>query len=225
MVRLSVTVTQSLIQTDLISEGLDCKLFWMRKQSHSLKACFGSFIHCASIIMCSNAAIAAIRTRAGNAVLPCCQSIRVMTPPPPIQHCHSPLPSLAGLILPEAHTPYKQHTDTYIHKVFLSLCRFLSLSLSARPPYLLAFLPVADALSLGIKRFWGIHPLLWGQTWAQQGNGKVKQAEQHYYSTNKCTSYPDSSVPACHVLCCPLSELCHWICTHTETWYQPLYKL
>lgn len=95
--------------------------------------------------MCK-AGIAAIRTRAGNAVPPCCQSIRVMTPPPPIQHCHSPMPSLAGLILPEAYTPYKLHTDTQTHTVPPS-AHLASLSLSPRPPYLLAFLPVADALS------------------------------------------------------------------------------
>lgn len=94
--------------------------------------------------MCSKAGIAAIRTRAGNAVLPCCQSIRVMTPPPPY-----PALSLTNAISSRGiHTIQTTHRYTHTHSLFLPPSAHLaSLSLSPRPPYLLAFLPVADALS------------------------------------------------------------------------------
>lgn len=186
--------------------------------------------HCSCIIMCSKAGLAAIEAPVMHAVLPSCQSIRVMTHPPPLQHCHSPTPSLEGLIHPEASTSYKHtqfHTQTHSHiRSLLSAC-LSSVSMSPRPPYLLAFPPVADALSQSTKQFWGDIRCSEDKLrhYIKQGNGKVKQTEQHYYSTNKCTSLPDSSVPACPVLCCPLSELCSLICPQTETWYQCLYKL
>lgn len=96
--------------------------------------------------------------------------------------------------LRHTHHTYK-HTDAHTHK---SPC-LSSLSLSPRPPYLLALLHVADALSQSTLQFWGNircsedrlrHNI-------KHGNVKVKQIEQHYYSANNCTSLPDSFVPAC----------------------------
>lgn len=128
--------------------------------------------------------------------LSCSRFIRIMTHPSCRPNCHSntinsKIDSSRGIHI--IHTNTRTHTHT--HK---SPCRS-SLSLSPRPPYLLALLHVADALSQSTLQFWGNircsedrlrHNI-------KHGNVKVKQIEQHYYSANKCTSLPDSFVPAC----------------------------
>ncbi len=153
-----------------------------------------------------------------------------MTHPPPLLHCHSNtissrIDSSRGIHIIQTHT--LSHTHTHTHILSLPSACLSSLSLSPRPPYLLAFPLVADALSQGTKQFSGGIRCSEDKLrhYIKQGNGKVKQTEQHYYSNNKCTFLPDSSVPACPVLCCPLSEPCSLICPQTETWYQCLHEL
>ena len=153
-----------------------------------------------------------------------------MTHPPPLQHCQSNtissrIDSSRGIHIIQRHTLSLSlslslsHRHTHTHSLPLPSAFLSSVSLSPRLPYLLAFPPVADALSQGTKHFWGDIRCSEDRLrhYIKQGNGKVKQTERHYYSTNKCSSLPDSSVPACPVLCCPLSEPHSIICPQTET--------
>lgn len=104
----------------------------------------------------------------------------------------------------------------------LPVCHFLM----PHPPYSLAFPPLTDALSKSTNLFWGDILCTKDKLWhyIKQGNGKVKQTEQHYYSTNKWAyqTHPFWPFLSSAVLFCPLCEPRRLICQQTETWYQCL---